>query len=102
MRKAKLPLIVSVRNSRLSDPDSFRIEPKGLWYIIYRVCLDAGIPKDLAHAHTLRHTIARSVLERTGNNLPLTAKALNIGSVNTTMIYTQHTEEELEEALDLL
>ena len=58
-----------------------------------------GIPKELAHAHGLRHLFAKEFLKR-NPNISLLADLLGHSGVNTTMIYTRESAEEQKQKLD--
>jgi site-specific recombinase XerD len=52
-----------------------------------------GIPKEVAHAHSLRHFFAKEFLKR-NYDITLLADLLGHSGVNTTMIYTRNSKEE--------
>lgn len=58
-----------------------------------------GIPKEVAHCHSLRHLFAVEFLKR-NNNISLLADLMGHSGVNTTMIYTRLSSEQQQEALD--
>lgn len=58
-----------------------------------------GIPKEVAHAHSLRHLFAKEFLKR-NQDITLLADLLGHSGVNTTMIYTRNSKEEQIEKLN--
>lgn len=58
-----------------------------------------GIPKEVAHAHSLRHLFAKEFLKR-NPNISMLADLLGHSGVNTTMIYTRESKEEQRKKLD--
>lgn len=70
-------------------------------YSIEALCAAAGIPREKAHPHTLRHTFATNLLRKTGN-LILVQRSLGHSSVSTTQVYTHLVFDDLEEAVGQL
>jgi len=83
--------------SRLRRPLSVRAAQ----HIIERLCLAAGIDRELAHPHSLRHTAATMLLRRTGN-IRLVQRFLGHASIGTTEIYTHVVFDDLAEAVERL
>lgn len=71
----------------------------GRWLqkLVKRLANQAGIAKDI-HPHTLRHTFAVNLLQKT-KNLRLVQKALGHENIETTTIYTHIVDDELEKAM---
>lgn len=74
---------------------------RGAQHLLERLCAEAGIPREKAHPHTLRHTFATNVLRRTGDLLKV-SRLLGHASVSTTQIYTHLVFDDLAEAVGLL
>ena len=97
----EFPLIVSPRGSRVGQPKSYKQTPSSMRRMVTSAMLSAGIPRELAHPHTLRHTFAHKLLAAS-NDLPLVAKAMGHRSIQTTMRYTQPDNSRLEKAMNNL
>lgn len=69
------------------------ITSRGFDSILKSACKKYGIPKEVAHAHSLRHLFAVNFLKN-NNNITLLADILGHSGVNTTMIYTRLSREE--------
>lgn len=88
-------------------PDDFLIQNKfgkrmtsrGYDQMFKRYAKKYGIPKEVAHAHGLRHMFAKEFLKR-NPNISLLADILGHSGVNTTMIYTRDSAEEQQKKID--
>ncbi len=89
-REDQEPLFEGCEGTRLSDRQVRRI-------VVHWTRL-AGIQKHV-HPHTLRHTFATSLLNRT-QNLRLVQKAMDHESPSTTAIYAHVVDTELQAALE--
>lgn len=79
---------------------AFRVKRNNFFLIFRNLCLKAGIPKEIAHPHTLRHTRAIELL-RAG--IPVTAvqQLLGHASLNTTAMYLRYSNAEIQEMMKL-
>jgi len=68
---------------------------------VERLCAAAGIPREKAHPHSLRHTAATNLLRKTGNLL-FVQRFLGHASVATTQIYAHVVLDDLAEAVNRL
>lgn len=75
----------------------FDITPKGLYAMVKRYGVRAGIDKN-THPHTLRHTYAVHGL-KAGWNLRILQKALGHESLTTTQIYLDITDEDMADVM---
>lgn len=73
------------------------LQPRYVRAAVKRYATRANICKNV-HPHTLRHTFATDLLDKT-NNIRLVQKALGHSSITTTMIYTHIADKQLENAL---
>lgn len=98
------PLITTRYKSHLSEPKSFITSDKTIWSDVHFPMVAAGIPKDLAHPHTLRHTFAILMLERmsprkgAADALRFVKRALGHTNIKTTMRYLTVEDDALMEA----
>lgn len=69
--------------------------------VVEGLCLEAGIERERAHPHVLRHTFATNALRKTGNLL-VVQRLLGHASVSTTQIYTHLVLDDLRAAVELL
>ena len=80
------------------------LKPRAIQLLVKRVALAAGLPGALEpkryHPHTLRHTMATRMLDRT-DNLIAVRDALGHASVATTQIYTHLTGERLRQHMEI-
>jgi len=86
------PLFVSRNKNRMSI--------RAIQRAFDKVLKDAGIDEDFTF-HTLRHTFA-SVMYRTVRNIRTVQELLGHSRLDTTMVYTHVSEEDKEEAVDIL
>lgn len=91
------PLIISLYGAEKADPLSFRMNKHTLW----RIVSTAANVKGLTHCHPrkLRHTFAHHLLDET-RDIRLVAQALGHSRIETTMIYTERSDEEFAAELD--
>lgn len=75
------------------------ITDRGIDEALKKQAIMYGIPKEVAHCHSLRHLFAVEFLKR-NNNISLLADLMGHSGVNTTMIYTRLSREQQQEALD--
>ena len=76
-----------------------QLDPRSIRRTVKRYAEKAGIRwADDVSPHTLRHTFATELLQRT-RNIRLVQKALGHARLSTTMIYTHIVDEELEIAM---
>jgi integrase/recombinase XerC len=78
-----------------------RLTSRAAEYVIEGLCAAAGIAREKAHPHTLRHTFATNLLRETGN-LILVQRSLGHASVSTTQIYTHLVFDDLADAIGRL
>lgn len=91
------PLLVSDRAASAKDPASFRMDMKTLWRIVVYAAEAAGLRH--IHPHMLRHARAHEILDVSGD-IRLVAQALGHRSLQTTMRYTQRSQEKIAERLE--
>ena len=72
---------------------------RGFDSIFKRYAIKYGVPKEVAHAHGLRHFFAKEFLKR-NKDIMLLADLLGHSGVNTTMIYTRNSKEEQMDKLN--
>jgi len=103
-RRNPFKRIVPVKHSILSEislfqaewPEmagkAFKISRQDFWKVFQKICRKAGISKDLAHPHILRHSRAVELL---ANQVPLNAVQRILGHRNlaSTAVYTQINDE---------
>lgn len=70
-------------------------DPAGVYKLLKNLAFRAGLDPDLVTPHVLRHTFATRYLERNPGDLRGLAALLGHRSLDTVMIYTQPTTEEL-------
>lgn len=75
------------------------INQLALNYIVGKYARKAEVK---ASCHTLRHTFAYKYLEQNAGDIVGLAQLLGHDSVNTSMIYTQHREEQLAERVEAI
>ncbi len=96
-----MPLIVADPRHMGKKPHDYRISPKTVWTIVHKALTSAGIPPELAHPHTLRHTFARQFLEQlegkvsTERGLIMLQKILGHSDIRTTMRYLTQDADEM-------
>lgn len=75
------------------------LTPSGVFRILKKYALQAGLPD--VSPHTLRHTFAKRLLDA-GEDLVEVARLLGHANINTTAVYTQPTEEDMQRAVEKL
>lgn len=96
-RRDDAPLFVSVRSNVRGKPVTVDSVEK----MVHRRMLNAGIVKEKAHAHALRHTHASDLLAR-GRSLEEIRKLLGHTSIRTTEIYLHASDPVLAEAVQAI
>jgi len=76
------------------------LTPNGIWRIVKNYLKRAGL--DGATPHTLRHTFATNLLRKHGEDLVTVGRLLGHENINTTAIYTEPTQDDLEKAVSKL
>lgn len=69
--------------------------------VVTRLCLRAGIDREKAHCHALRHTFGTACYRKSRNILAV-QRLLGHSNVSTTQIYTHVVTDDLEETVDAL
>lgn len=75
------------------------ITSRGADQILKTGAKKCGIPKEVAHLHSLRHLFAIEFLKR-NENIALLADLMGHSSVNTTMIYLRMSKKDQQKAID--
>jgi site-specific recombinase XerD len=70
-------------------------------FLVERLGLEAGLPRELCHPHSLRHAFAVALLDA-GTDVRKIQVLLGHSSLNTTMIYLELTASHLRDAIDRL
>lgn len=96
-RPKAYPLIIPTIQPEGNKPDDYIVDPKTLWRIIDAAAEAANL--EGVHPHTLRHTYAHNLLENT-KDVRLVAQALGHRSLDTTMRYTQRSEDRIGELIE--
>ena len=89
------PVYIGIRYAKKNKV----LTTRGFDDILKRSCERYGIPREVAHAHSLRHLFAIEFLKR-NNNLSLLADILGHSGLNTTMIYTRLSQQEQLKAIN--
>jgi len=109
-KKGKLNRIVSIPEKLVSEylmlvklyPDIegkvFKVAQSNFYTIFAEMCRKAGISKDLAHPHILRHTRAIELL-RLGVPITIVQQMLGHASLSTTAIYLRFSPTETKAIL---
>jgi len=97
-QRGSYPLVVGIWYAKPGVPESFAWSVESFYRVCHELMLEAGIPKQLAHPHTLRHCLGKKLCDKKG--IRLAAHALGHSSIQTTMRYTTPAQHELEAALD--
>lgn len=76
----------------------FKLARTNFFSVFKRLCMEAGIPKEIAHPHVLRHTRAVELLR---SGIPVTAVQQLMGhaSLNTTAVYLKYSNIEIQELM---
>jgi integrase/recombinase XerD len=97
-----LPVRMELRGGR-SDPGGLflnarggRLSRQGVWQIVRRQALAAGIPVEKVSPHVLRHSAATHMVEG-GADLRTVQEMLGHASISTTQIYTRVSPQHLLE-----
>jgi site-specific recombinase XerD len=97
---------IAARKAAGADDNSFlfagrrqgeHVNRSTIFRCFQEVALAAGIPKELAHCHVMKHTHAR-LLVRQNISLPLIQTQLGHRSITSTAVYSRPTESEASEA----
>lgn len=73
-----------------------RITPARIWQLMRRYCATAGIPKEKAHPHCLKHTCCTHLLSYQRESIVDVQKHVGHASINSTMVYADLTGEANE------
>jgi site-specific recombinase XerD len=76
-------------------------DPAGVYKLLKNYAFRAGLEPDLVTPHVLRHTFATRYLERNPGDLRGLAALLGHRSLDTVMVYTQPTVDELARRLEM-
>ena len=76
------------------------LKPRSVQRALHRLAESAGLQATVT-PHTLRHTFAKSLIDE-GVSLEKVAKLLGHSNLNTTRVYVTPSEQDLEEAINLL
>ncbi len=76
-------------------------DPAGIYKLLKNLAFRAGLDPDLVTPHVLRHTFATRYLERNPGDLRGLAALLGHRSLDTVMIYTQPTADELARRMEV-
>jgi integrase len=87
------PLLVSRRFNRLGTP----MQRAGVRYVIRKIGTAAGWRREQCHPHAFRHSCA-TYLIRKRVPLPAVQQILNHSVINTTMLYTHLSQDDVVEA----
>jgi integrase/recombinase XerC len=83
----------------LSQKGNLRLSNSGIYQLVVKYAYQSKIGE--LHPHTLRHTFAKNLLEA-GEDLGTIAVLLGHENINTTVVYTRPTQEDLEKAVERL
>ena len=72
----------------------------GIWRMLKKYARQARVDEEQVSAHVLRHTFARRYLDANPDDLRHLAALLGHASIETTMIYTEPTTEDLAERME--
>ena len=86
-------LFVSKRSDKMSR--------SAIQKVFKKIATKAGLPKHYS-IHSLRHTYATMLYKFSGYNLRLVQKQLGHVNINTTTVYSDVVNDDLEKALDNL
>ncbi len=107
--RPEYPLLVSAYGYRQRNPDTLRMGSKTIWTVVNDAMTKSGIPKGLAHPHTLRHTFAYHTLDLLGqrtNNptraLEMLAQLLGHSDIEMTLRYVTSDEQLIGEYMEEL
>jgi type 1 fimbriae regulatory protein FimB len=70
----------------------YRMTRNGLYKSFHKACLDAGLPKDKAFVHILKHSLGRYLVQA-NVNIAVIKQALGHKSLNSTNCYTLMDDE---------
>ena len=73
-----------------------RLTRQGVWGIVRKAAVSAGIPEDRVSPHVLRHSAATHMVER-GADLRSVQELLGHATITTTQVYTRVTPQHLLE-----
>lgn len=98
------PVLVPARWRTREDADAVflgsrgsRITRQGIWLVIQRVALGAGLRRDEVSPHVFRHSCATHLLDH-GADIRAVQELLGHASISTTQVYTRVATERLWEA----
>lgn len=79
---------------------TFQIDRSNFFVVFKNLCKKAGIPQEIAHPHTLRHTRAIELI-RAGVPLTAVKSILGHSNLNTTAVYLQYSAVEIRDILKM-
>lgn len=92
---------VFVSRKNVSTVDGYGISPSNVYVMIKKYLLRAGIDRPKVAVHSLRHTVATTLLSK-GKNIMVIKKLLGHRSIMSTQIYIHINDQDLEDAVNVL